>query len=66
MSDKSGRSVYIGAPEEFATWVGYTVEELLEDPSDVSSTDEVSMSTAEDDRPEPTESEGWISRIFGR
>ena len=66
MSDKSGRSVYIGAPEEFATWVGYTVEELLEDPSDVSSTDEVSMSTAEDNQPEPTESEGWISRIFGR
>ena len=29
MSDKSGSSVYIGAPNEFAKWIGYPVEELL-------------------------------------
>jgi len=34
MSDKSGTSVYIGAPEEFAEWVGYSVEELLADPAE--------------------------------
>ena len=34
MSDKSGTSVYIGAPEEFAEWVGYSVEELLDGPAE--------------------------------
>jgi hypothetical protein len=29
MSDKSGSSVYIGAPDEFAEWTGYSVEDLL-------------------------------------
>lgn len=34
MSDKSGTDVYIGAPEEFAEWVGYSVEELLAAPAE--------------------------------
>jgi len=29
MSEKSSTSVYIGAPEEFAEWIGYSVNELL-------------------------------------
>ncbi len=29
MSDKSGTSVYIGAPDVFAEWIGHSVEDLL-------------------------------------
>jgi hypothetical protein len=29
MADKSGRSVYIGNPEAFVEWAGYTVDEPL-------------------------------------
>ncbi|MFC7137674.1 hypothetical protein ACFQRB_16845 [Halobaculum litoreum] len=66
MSDKSGRSVYIGAPEEFAAWAGYTVEELLDNPSEVSSSDEVSMTSSGGNSSESEGSEGWFSRIFSR
>src|SRR6056297_3497032 len=34
MSEKSSTSVYIGAPDEFAEWIGYSVEELLGNPAE--------------------------------
>lgn len=62
MSDKSGTSVYIGAPEEFAEWVGYSVEELLDGSAAERDVDQLSgrESTAEED-----ESRGIISRLLG-
>jgi hypothetical protein len=69
MTDKSGRSVYIGAPEAFAEWIGYSVEELLADPdeeeltvdSDGDDTDGGSDDTESDD----AESTGFLGRLFG-
>ena len=74
MADKSGRSVYIGNPEAFAEWAGYTVEELLTDPDGADETDaerpvEASDGDASDDSEpddtEETESAGFLSRLFG-
>lgn len=75
MADKSGRSVYIGNPEAFAEWAGYTVDELLTDPDQEDKTDaersvEASDGNAGDDDSEPddteeTESAGFLSRLFG-
>ena len=52
MSDKSGTSVYIGAPEEFAEWVGYSVEELPDGPAEngglADQTDEPKGASTED------------------
>ena len=64
MSDKSGTSVYIGAPEEFAEWVGYSVGELLDGPAEngelADQTDEPEGATAENTSP------GFIRRLLGK
>jgi hypothetical protein len=74
ITDKSGQSVYIGAPEMFAEWVGYTTEELLADPDeDGKEAGVVSLDTDRDDSDEDSEaskelsdgkSEGFLSRLF--
>jgi len=63
MSDKSGTSVYIGAPEEFAEWVGYSVEELLNGPSEA----DESLDEADrlDKNSDDDNSGGFLSRLFG-
>jgi len=69
MADKSGRSVYIGAPEVFAEWIGYSVEELLADPDE----EEVTVDSAGDDtdgdsddaESDDAESTGFLGRLFG-
>ncbi len=60
MSDKSGTSVYIGAPEEFAEWVGYSVEELLSGPAENGET--INQSTESD----KTDSTGFFRRLLGK
>lgn len=73
MSDKSRRSVYIGAPEEFAEWVGYSVEELLAGPAETEE-DNVQSAGVEEDICEDgsdeddgdDDSSGFFSRLFGR
>jgi hypothetical protein len=63
MSEKTSSSVYIGAPEEFAEWIGYSVDELLngtaEDESDFGQNTETEESAETDD------SDGLLSRLFG-
>ena len=59
MSDKSGTSVYIGAPEDFAEWVGYSVEELLNGPAE---NDEAMTQPAES---KEADSPGFIRRLLG-
>jgi hypothetical protein len=62
MSDKSGTSVYIGAPEEFAEWLGYSVEELLDGPA---KDGEITGKPAESDGPhEETDSPGFFRRLL--
>lgn len=67
MSDKSGGSVYIGAPEEFADWIGYSVEGLFDDPSEMGRSD--SMDATENDSSSggsaDSESGGMFSKLFG-
>lgn len=63
MSEKSSNSVYIGAPKEFAEWIGYSVDELL---SDVSETGTSSgQSTEVQDPASGDDSGGFLSRLFG-
>jgi hypothetical protein len=63
MSEKSSASVYIGAPEEFAEWIGYSVDELLE------GVDETETATNQADSEQPTSDEessgGLLSRLLG-
>jgi len=63
MSEKSSTSVYIGAPEEFAEWLGYSVDELLdgaaETGTDTTQSSESSAAASSD------ESGGFLSRLFG-
>ena len=68
MSEKSSTSVYIGAPDEFAKWIGYSVETLLNgvaeeetDRADTSGASETQASE-EDNGQRP---KGIISRILG-
>jgi hypothetical protein len=63
MSEKSSASVYIGAPEEFAEWIGYPVDELLEGvaEADAEATEPDSDQTAS----EEDSSEGLLSRLLG-
>jgi hypothetical protein len=69
MTDKSGRSVYIGAPRVFAEWIGCSVEKLLADPDK----EEVTVDSAEDDtdgdsndaESDDAESTGFLERLFG-
>ncbi len=62
--DKSGTSVYIGAPEEFADWVGYSVEELLEGPAE--NEDDTNQSDTTDQAHDADESSGFLSRLLGK
>ena len=63
MSEKSSTSVYVGAPEEFAEWIGYSVDELLDGAAETSSDYEQPTGTkvASDEN----ESSGFLSRLFG-
>jgi len=62
MSDKSGTSVYIGAPGEFAEWVGYSVEELLNGATETGR-DTGQSTEAEEDA---EESSGFLTRLLNR
>jgi hypothetical protein len=59
MSDKSGTSVYIGAPEEFAEWVDYSIDELLDGPA------ENSEAIDQPTDSEETNSPGFFRRLLG-
>lgn len=59
MSDKSGTSVYIGAPEDFAEWIGYSVEELLDGPA------ENGEAADQPTGSEETNSPGFFRRLLG-
>jgi len=63
MSDKSGTSVYIGAPEEFAEWVGYSIDELLSGPAEADIDTHESADTQDDSTKD--NSGGLLSRLFG-
>ena len=65
MSDKSGTSVYIGAPQEFAEWVGYSVEELLNSPDQTNETYDDTTEREEEEKDDERESTGIISRLLG-
>ncbi|SFR48336.1 hypothetical protein SAMN04487937_2314 [Halorubrum sodomense] len=62
MSEKSATSVYIGAPEEFAEWVGFSVGELLTNETAVA----IDRNTSESKHGEPTEAEDGSSRFLSR
>ena len=63
MSDKSGKNVYIGAPEEFAEWVGYSVEELLE--GSVEDLETPDRTSTENEASDDEDSGGLLSRLLG-
>ncbi|ELY65674.1 hypothetical protein, partial [Natronobacterium gregoryi] len=63
MSEKSSTSVYIGAPEEFAEWIGYSVDELLNGVAETSSDNE--LPTEPKTTSNENESSGFLSRLFG-
>ena len=65
MSEKSSTSVYIGAPGEFAEWIGYSVEELLGGPAE-NGTEPQSATGPESDDSTGEESSGFFSRLLGR
>ncbi|WP_256685068.1 hypothetical protein [Halococcus qingdaonensis] len=58
MSEKSATSVYIGAPVEFAEWIGHSVEDLL------NGTAAVGMNSTQSDEVQD-ESSGFFARLFG-
>ena len=66
MSDKSGNSVYIGAPEKFAEWIGYSVDELLDGAAEtgnrIAQTEDVDE---DEDGDDAEDSKGLLSRLFG-
>jgi len=64
MSEKSSTSVYIGAPDEFAEWLGYSTEELLGDPSETGTDQSESSQSASQES--DTGSGGILSRLLGR
>ncbi|WP_248516294.1 hypothetical protein [Salinarchaeum laminariae] len=63
MSEKSSTSVYIGAPEDFAEWIGYSVDELLNDTTETDG--DTVQSTETQDMVEENNSGGFFSRLFG-
>lgn len=65
MSEKSSTSVYIGAPEEFAEWIGYSVDELLNGVAEASAEDIESPAPEEESNDDSDESRGFLSRLFG-
>lgn len=70
MSDKSGTSVYIGAPDVFAEWIGHSVEDLLSGAAEDTagswrdSPDETGQEETPSDGDD--ESGGLFSRFLGR
>jgi hypothetical protein len=71
MSDQSGTSVYIGAPDAFAEWLGYSVEELLDGPSEstngrdtVSPDESIGQEEAGSDSDESSGS--FLKKLLGR
>jgi len=67
MSEKSSTSVYIGAPEEFAEWIGYSVDELLNGAAETESDTIQSNGTEEDlDANNSSDSSGFLARLLGR
>jgi hypothetical protein len=65
MSEKSSTSVYIGAPDEFAEWIGFSVEDLLGDPAENGTEPQSAAEAKSDDRTDE-ESSGFFSRLLGR
>ena len=62
MSEKSATSVYIGAPEEFAEWIGYSVTDLLNGVAETETHTQQSGSTG---GPSDTDDSGGLfSRLF--
>jgi hypothetical protein len=57
--------VYIGAPEEFAEWVGFSVEELLSDETAAEMEGGDSESLNRETEAED-ESSGFLSKLLGR
>jgi hypothetical protein len=62
MSEKSASSVYVGAPEEFAEWLGYSVEELLDG---VAGQEPETAKDASESADTSDESTGFLGRLFG-
>ena len=62
MAEKSSTSVYIGAPEEFADWLGYSVDELLNGAAETG-TDATQLSEAQDAG--DNDESGLLSKLFG-
>jgi hypothetical protein len=65
MSEKSSTSVYIGAPNEFAEWIGYPVEELLGDPEKNWAEPQSAVGSESGDSTGEN-SGGFFSRLLGR
>ena len=65
MSEKSSTSVYIGAPEEFAEWIGYSVDELLNGATETN-TDVSQQNRGSRDGEAKAESTGFLTRLLGR
>lgn len=65
MSEKSSTSVYIGAPDEFAEWIGYSVEELLGDPAENGAEPQSAVGSESDDST-GEDPGGFFSRLLGR
>ena len=67
MSEKSSTSVYIGAPEEFAEWIGYSVDELLSGAAETGSERARSNGAGGGQGDDgSTESSGLFARLLGR
>jgi len=65
MAEKSASSVYIGAPEEFAEWAGYTVDELLNGTAETSMNNKNGQEDVEESADSNEESGGFLSRLLG-
>ncbi len=68
MSDQSGSNVFIGDPEAFAEWVGYSVDELLDGVAEQDNEDELEQSNSdlEPSQERQEDSGGLLSRLLGR
>ncbi|WP_238398283.1 phospholipase D-like domain-containing protein [Halorussus salinus] len=64
MSEKSSTSVYIGAPEEFAEWIGYSVEELLNGVDETGTDTTQPAEVQESDK--GTDTNSFLGRLLGR
>jgi hypothetical protein len=71
MSDQSGTSVYIGAPDAFAEWLGYSVEELLDGPGEsangrATASPDDSSGQEESGSSSDESSGGFLKKLLGR